>query len=60
MSETIHVRLVRSPIGTKQRVRDTLRGLGLGKMGSSRRLARTPAVLGMVRRVSHLVVEIKD
>jgi len=60
MADTIHVRLVRSPIGTKQRVRETLRGLGLGKVGSSRKLTRTPAVLGMVRRVAHLVAEIKD
>jgi len=60
MAETIHVRLVRSPIGTKQRVRETLKGLGLGKVGSSRKLERTPAVLGMVRRVAHLVAEIKE
>ena len=57
MAETIHVRLVRSPIGTKQRVRQTLKGLGLGKIGSSRKLERTPEVLGMVRRVAHLIVE---
>jgi large subunit ribosomal protein L30 len=55
MAETIQVRLVRSPIGTKQRVHATLKGLGLGKLGSSRKLERTPAVLGMVRRVAHLV-----
>jgi large subunit ribosomal protein L30 len=60
MAETIHVRLVRSPIGTKGRVRQTLRGLGLGKVGSSRKLERTPAVLGMIRRVAHLVTEIND
>jgi large subunit ribosomal protein L30 len=60
MDETIHIRLVRSPIGTNQRVRQTLKGLGLGKVGSSRRLERTPAISGMVRRVSHLVSEIKD
>jgi large subunit ribosomal protein L30 len=59
-TETIHVRLVRSPIGTKLRVRQTLKGLGLGKLGSSRRIERTPAVLGMVRRVAHLLDEIKD
>jgi len=58
MAETIHVRLVRSPIGTKDRVRQTLKGLGLGKVGSSRKLARTPEVLGMVRRVAHLVTEL--
>jgi large subunit ribosomal protein L30 len=60
MSETIHLRLVRSPIGTRQRVRQTLKGLGLGKVGSSRTLERTPAVLGMFRRVAHLVEEVKQ
>ncbi len=60
MAEMIHVKLVRSPIGTKDRVRQTLKGLGLGKVGSSRKLVRTPEVLGMIRRVPHLVQEIKD
>jgi large subunit ribosomal protein L30 len=57
---TIHIKLVRSPIGTTERVRQTLKGLGLGKVGSSRRLKVSPAVLGMIRRVAHLVDEIKE
>jgi large subunit ribosomal protein L30 len=57
---TIHIKLVHSPIGTKQRVRQTLKGLGLGKVGSSRKLQKTPQVLGMIRRVSHLVDEVKE
>lgn len=60
MSEKIRVKLVKSPIGTNSRVRETVRGLGLGKLGSERELVRTPAVEGMVRRLKHLVVEIKD
>jgi large subunit ribosomal protein L30 len=60
MAETIHVKLVRSPIGTKERVRQTLKGLGLGKVGSSRVLKITPEVIGMLRRVAHLVDEIKE
>jgi large subunit ribosomal protein L30 len=60
MADTmIHVKLVRSPIGTKVRVRETLRGLGLRKVGSSKVLKVTPEVLGMLRRVSHLVDEVK-
>jgi len=55
MSETIRVKLVRSPIGTNNRVRETVRGLGLGKVGSERTLKRTPAVEGMIRRLRHLV-----
>ncbi|MGH7907584.1 MAG: 50S ribosomal protein L30 [Candidatus Binataceae bacterium] len=59
MAEIIKVKLVRSPIGTTRRVRETVRGLGLRRVGSERELKRTPAVEGMIRRVSHLV-EIKD
>ena len=53
--DNIHVKLVRSSVGTKQRVRQTLKGLGLRKLGSSRQLERTPQVMGMVRRVAHLL-----
>jgi large subunit ribosomal protein L30 len=60
MTETIHIKLVRSPIGTKQRVRQTLKGLGLGKVGSGKKLQRTPQVMGMIRRVSHLIDEITE
>jgi large subunit ribosomal protein L30 len=60
MTDTIHIKLVRSPIGTKIRVRETLRGLGLGKVGSTRVLKVTPEVLGMLRRVAHLVDEVKE
>lgn len=59
MRDKIRVRLVRSPIGTKKRVRETVRGLGLGRMGSERELERTPMVEGLVRRVRHLV-EVRD
>jgi large subunit ribosomal protein L30 len=55
MAEKIRIRLVHSPIGTTNRVRETLRGLGLGKLGSERELERSAAVDGMLRRVSHLV-----
>jgi large subunit ribosomal protein L30 len=60
MAERIRLRLRRSPIGTKPRVRATLKGLGLGKVGSEQVLERTPAVDGMVRRVSYLVEVIKE
>jgi large subunit ribosomal protein L30 len=58
MAETIRVKLVRSPIGTKVRVRQTLKGLGLGKLGSTSVLTDTPEVRGMIRRVMHLVDEV--
>jgi large subunit ribosomal protein L30 len=52
---TIRVRLVRSTIGGTHRQRETVRGLGLRKIGQSRVLEKTPAVLGMVRKVAHLL-----
>jgi len=60
MDQTIKIKLVRSPIGTTQRVRETLKGLGLGKVGSSRRLKLTPSAIGMLRRVPHLVHQVKE
>ena len=59
MAENIRVRLVRSPIGTTKRVRETVKGLGLGRIGSERELKRSPAVDGMIRRIPHLV-EVKE
>jgi large subunit ribosomal protein L30 len=56
MADTIRVKLIRSPIGTTQRVRETVRGLGLTKVGSERELKKSPEVEGMVRRIPHLVV----
>ncbi len=55
MADTIKVRLVRSPIGTPRRTRETVKGLGLGRVGSERELKKSPAVEGMIRRLSHLV-----
>ena len=51
----IKVTLVRSVIGTKQSHRDTVRGLGLGRINSSRVLVDTPEVRGMIRKVQHMV-----
>jgi len=51
----IKVTLVRSVIGTKQSHRDTVRGLGLRRVNSSRVLADTPEVRGMIRKVAYLV-----
>ncbi|MFO1221166.1 MAG: 50S ribosomal protein L30 [Burkholderiaceae bacterium] len=54
--KTLKVRLVRSPIGCKQSHRDTVRGLGLRRLNSVRELQDTPAVRGMVDKVSYLVL----
>ncbi len=52
---TVKVQLVRSQIGTKQSHRDTVRGLGLRKVNSVRDLQDTPAVRGMINKISYLV-----
>jgi large subunit ribosomal protein L30 len=55
----IRVRLRGSEIGGTERQRQTIRGLGLRRIGDQRLLAKTPAVLGMIRKVVHLV-EVED
>lgn len=52
---TIKVTLVRSPIGTKQSHRATVRGLGLRKLNSFSILNDTPETIGMINKVSYLV-----
>ena len=53
--QTLKVQLVRSPIGTKQFHRDTVRGLGLRKLNSVSELEDTPAVRGMINKIAYLV-----
>ena len=51
----IKVKLVKSLIGTKQSHRATVRGLGLRRLNSVSELDDTPAVRGMINKVSYLV-----
>lgn len=53
--KTLTVKLVKSPIGCKESHRATVRGLGLGKLNSQRVLEDTPAVRGMINKISYLV-----
>ena len=55
MEDTIKVTLVRSGIGKPRRIRRTLTGLGLTKMHKTVELKNTPAVRGMIEKVSFLV-----
>ena len=54
-NKAVTVKLVRSPIGTKQSHRDTVRGLGLRKLNSQSVLEDTPAVRGMINKIAYLV-----
>jgi large subunit ribosomal protein L30 len=53
--QTVKVQLVRSPIGTKESHRATVRGLGLRKIRSTSELVDTPEVRGMINKVAYLV-----
>ena len=53
---TLTVKLVKSVAGTRQSHRDTVRGLGLRKVNSTRTLEDTPAVRGMINKVAYLVL----
>jgi large subunit ribosomal protein L30 len=52
---TLTVKLVKSVAGTREDHRATVRGLGLRKLGGTRVLEDTPAVRGMINKVSYLV-----
>ena len=51
----LKVTLVKSVIGTKESHRATVRGLGLRRLNSSSELQDTPAVRGMINKVSYLL-----
>jgi large subunit ribosomal protein L30 len=53
--KTIKVTQTGSPIRREQSQRATLIGLGLNKLNRTRELEDTPAVRGMIRKVSHMV-----
>lgn len=51
----VKVTLVKSVIGTKESHRATVRGLGLRRLNSTSELEDTPAVRGMINKVSYLL-----
>jgi large subunit ribosomal protein L30 len=51
----VKLTLVKSLIGTKESHRATVRGLGLRRLNSSSELEDTPAVRGMINKVSYLL-----
>ncbi len=51
----LKVTLYKSVIGYDKRQKATVRALGLGKIGSSVIQAESDSVLGMIRKVNHLV-----
>ena len=55
MAQKIKIKLVRSTIKALPKQRATIRSLGLRKIGSVSEQEATPAILGMIKVVSHLV-----
>jgi large subunit ribosomal protein L30 len=54
-AKQIKVTLTKSGIGYPKRQKNTLIGLGLKKMHHHKILNDTPAIRGMINKVSHLV-----
>jgi large subunit ribosomal protein L30 len=52
----IKITLVKSPIDRPERQKLTLKALGLGKLNSSKEVEASAQILGMVRKVNHLVL----
>jgi large subunit ribosomal protein L30 len=59
MAQKIKIRLIRSTIGVLPKQAATIRSLGLRKIGSSAEQEANPAIMGMIKKVSHLV-EVKE
>lgn len=55
MAGTLKITLVRSTIGQKPKSRATVQSLGLRRIRHSVERPDSPAVRGMIERVSHLV-----
>ena len=51
----IKITLVKSGIDRPERQKLTLQALGLNKLHSTKEVEATPQILGMVRKVTHLV-----
>ena len=58
--KTVTVEQIGSPIRRPVKQRQTLIGLGLNKMHRRSTLEDTPAVRGMIAKVSHLVRVVED
>ena len=55
MVDQIKVTLVRSGIGKNKKTRETLKGLGLTRLNKTVSLNNTPAIRGMINKVSYMV-----
>jgi len=54
-ANTIRIQYYRSSIGFSMQQKKTVKGLGLIKLNTTRELADTPSIRGMIAKVPHLV-----
>ncbi len=59
-SATVKVKQTSSHIRRPKDQRQTLIGLGLGRIGNVSQLEDTASIRGMINKVSHLVVVLED
>ena len=55
VKKTVRVTQINSALGRKPGQKETLVGLGLNKIRSTRVLEDTPSIRGMIRKVAHLI-----
>jgi large subunit ribosomal protein L30 len=55
MTDTLKVTQFKSKNGSDQRQRDTLRSIGLRRIGQTVEVRNTPQMRGMLHKVRHLV-----
>ena len=55
MAQNLKVTLVKSMIGRPEKHRKVLQGMGLTKINKCVFLKESPAVRGMIKKVSHLI-----
>lgn len=59
MEKTVAIKLVKSPITHPKNQRETLKALGLSKIGQTVTKVDNAAIRGMIRTVSHLVTVVE-
>ncbi|ACV23338.1 50S ribosomal protein L30 [Slackia heliotrinireducens] len=58
--KTLHITQVKSSIGYKHDQGETLKALGLGKIGRTVHKVDNPCIRGMIFKVKHLVEVVED
>ena len=60
MADTLKLKQVKSPNGASRKQRDSLRTLGLGRIGKTSERPDDPVVQGQLAKVGHLIEVERD